>query len=79
MKWKGTQILIRGRWVRPGMRFAHRRWTVAQTDGTSRPDTCTVVSVREGVVHYRSESGQDSGGSPSEFVNHVDRWLPEAA
>jgi hypothetical protein len=78
-KWAGTQIVIRGHLVRPGMRFAHRRRVVSLPDGTFHSDTCTVTAVRRGVVHYRNESGYHTTSNPSEFVNHVDHWLQEAA
>jgi hypothetical protein len=74
-----TQIAIRGRVVRPGMRFQHTQWTIGLPDGTVRPDTCTVVAVRGGFLHYRNESGFVARSYPSSFASLITRWLPETA
>jgi hypothetical protein len=75
----GTQIAILGRVVRPGMRFEHARSFVLFADGSFRPDTCTVTSVRRGVVQYQKQSGDVAASYPSSFVSVVSRWLADAA
>jgi hypothetical protein len=75
----GTQIVIFGHLVRPGMRFLHRRWLVGLPNGTVRPTICTVTGLRRGIIYYRDESGTMAARYPSEFVSDVNRWLEEAA
>ena len=75
----GTQIMIHGRVVRPGMRFLHRRWLVGLPDGTVRSTICTVTALRRGIVYYRDESGVLAVRYPSDFAADVSRWMEEAA
>jgi len=73
------QILIVGRLLRPGMCFEHASEIVRLPNGRLRPDVCTVIAVRRGLVYYRHESGQVDSSYPSSFVTVVARWLDEAA
>lgn len=57
-----------------GRRFEHARYF--QGDGAERrPDVCTVTTVRQGWVFYRTETGMGMKQAADRFADNVKQWI----